>query len=72
MELETAKIEFSDEENEVTACLQGRLQLSDFEMEHHSFYFFIDYRGLHFTDMKTVIMLSVILLNVVSPPNLIC
>jgi hypothetical protein len=44
MELETAKIEFSDEENELTACLHGRLQLSDFETEHHSFYFFIDYR----------------------------
>jgi hypothetical protein len=48
MELETAKIEFSDEENELTACLHRQLQLSDFETEHHSFYFLIDYRGLHF------------------------
>jgi hypothetical protein len=48
MELETAKIELSEEENELTACLHGRLKLSDFETEHHSFYFFIDYRGLPF------------------------
>jgi hypothetical protein len=60
MELETSKKEFSDKENELTACLHGRLQLS------------LIIEGCLFVDMMTVIMLSVILLNVVPPPNLIC
>jgi len=45
MELETPKIELSEEENELTTCLHRQLQLFNFTIEQHKFYFFIDYKA---------------------------